>query len=181
MSPAHYAAARRENGWREDGSLELPQNWVSVGLVLLRPEYWIRGRARRLRIQYPGARYHVINRGNLQHDVFATFAAKNAFLITLDEAAVWFGWLVHSFVVMRITTTSPSKRRSRTSWTGCTGCNLRLRGDRPSAAQPQPKRLAFARVRRVTKDPFDRLRAGRDQRRKDYHPPTRHQIDHGFH
>lgn len=23
-------------------------------------------------IQYPGARFHVINRGNLQHDVFAT-------------------------------------------------------------------------------------------------------------
>jgi len=28
--------------------------------------------ARRLRIQFAGARYHVINRGNLQHDVFAT-------------------------------------------------------------------------------------------------------------
>jgi len=27
--------------------------------------------ARRLRIQLPGARYRVINRGNLQHDIFA--------------------------------------------------------------------------------------------------------------
>ena len=52
--------------------------------------------ARRLRIQYPGARYHVINRGNLQHDVFATFGATNAFLIALDEAAVQFGWQVHA-------------------------------------------------------------------------------------
>ena len=30
------------------------------------------GMARRLRIQFAGARYHVINRGNLQHDGFAT-------------------------------------------------------------------------------------------------------------
>lgn len=57
--------------------------------------------ARRLRIQYPGARYHVINRGNLQHDVFATVGASNAFLIALGEAAGQFGWWVHAFVVMR--------------------------------------------------------------------------------
>ena len=57
--------------------------------------------ARRLRIQYPGARYHVINRGNLPHDVFAPFGATNAFLIALDEAAVQFGWQVHACVVMR--------------------------------------------------------------------------------
>ena len=57
--------------------------------------------ARRLRIQYPGARYHVINRGNLQHDVFATFGAQNAFLIALEQAAVQFGWQAHAFVVLR--------------------------------------------------------------------------------
>jgi REP element-mobilizing transposase RayT len=57
--------------------------------------------ARRLRIQYAGARYHVINRGNLQHDVFATLGTKNAFLIALDEAAVQFSWQVHAFVIMR--------------------------------------------------------------------------------
>ena len=48
--------------------------------------------ARRLRLQYPGARYHVINRGNLQHDVFATAGAKHAFIVALGEAAVHFGW-----------------------------------------------------------------------------------------
>ena len=57
--------------------------------------------ARRLRIQYPGARYDVINRGNLPHDVFAPFGATNASLIALDEAAVQFGWQVHACVVMR--------------------------------------------------------------------------------
>ena len=29
--------------------------------------------ARRLRLQFPGARYHVINRGNLQYDLFVSF------------------------------------------------------------------------------------------------------------
>ncbi len=35
--------------------------------------------ARRLRIQFPGARYHVINRGNLRHDIFATAGARRSF------------------------------------------------------------------------------------------------------
>ena len=59
------------------------------------------GMARRLRIQFPGACYHVINRGNLQHDVFATVGAKRSFLRTLDEAAQQSGWRLHAFVVMR--------------------------------------------------------------------------------
>ena len=67
----------------------------------LRQEWWIRGRARRLRIQYQGARYHVINRGNLPPDVFAAFGPTNAFLIALDEAAVPFGWQVYACVVRR--------------------------------------------------------------------------------
>ncbi len=56
--------------------------------------------ARRLRLQFPGARYHVINRGNLQHAVFATSGARRAFLSTLGEAAVQFGWRASAFVVM---------------------------------------------------------------------------------
>jgi len=43
--------------------------------------------ARRLRTQYPGARYHVINHGDLQHAVFVTVGASNAFLIALAKAA----------------------------------------------------------------------------------------------
>ncbi len=68
-----------------------------------------------VRIQYPGARYHVINRGNRQRDVSAAFGATNAFLIALDEAAVPFGWQVHAFVVMRNHYPSPSQHRNRTS------------------------------------------------------------------
>lgn len=57
--------------------------------------------ARRLRIQFSGAIYHVINRGNLQHDVFVTDGAQKAFVHALDEACVHFGWRIHAYVVMR--------------------------------------------------------------------------------
>jgi putative transposase len=57
--------------------------------------------ARRFRLQYPGARYHVINRGNPQHEVFGAAGAKHAFLVTLGEAAVQFGWRANAFVIMR--------------------------------------------------------------------------------
>lgn len=57
--------------------------------------------ARKLRIQYPGAIYHVINRGNYRQDVFATAGAAHAFVVTLGEAAELFRWRVHAYVVMR--------------------------------------------------------------------------------
>lgn len=43
----------------------------------------------------------MINRGNVQHDVFATSGAKRAFLVTLGEASVQFGWRASAFVIMR--------------------------------------------------------------------------------
>lgn len=57
--------------------------------------------ARKLRIQFPGAIYHVINRGNYRQDVFGTAGAAHAFLATLGEAAALFRWRVHAYVVMR--------------------------------------------------------------------------------
>ena len=57
--------------------------------------------ARRLRIQFAGARYHVINRGNMQHDVFATGGAVASFVRTLQAAVERFQWRLHAFVVMR--------------------------------------------------------------------------------
>lgn len=55
--------------------------------------------ARRIRIQFPGARYHLINRGNYRHDVFASEGAWQAFVRTLAEAAEQFRWQVHAYVV----------------------------------------------------------------------------------
>jgi len=52
-------------------------------------------------LEYPGARYHLINRGNYRSDVFASEGAKQAFERTLFEACERHGWLLHAFVLMR--------------------------------------------------------------------------------
>jgi putative transposase len=57
--------------------------------------------ARKLRLQYPGALYHVINRGNYRGEIFETDGAKAAFVSCLGEASVAAGWRVHAYVVMR--------------------------------------------------------------------------------
>ena len=59
------------------------------------------GMARRLRIEYPGAMHHVINRGNYRRDLFESVGAAEAFLRTLFEGATKFGWRVHAYVLMR--------------------------------------------------------------------------------
>ena len=56
--------------------------------------------ARKLRIQYEGAIYHVINRGNYRRDVFGTVGAAQAFEQAVLEAGALHGWRLHAFVVM---------------------------------------------------------------------------------
>lgn len=56
---------------------------------------------RKLRIEYEGAVYHVINRGNYRADIFEQSGAKAAFLKCLDEACQKSGWIVHAWVIMR--------------------------------------------------------------------------------
>jgi REP element-mobilizing transposase RayT len=56
--------------------------------------------ARPLRIEYAGACYHVINRGNYRRNLFSSGGAAEAFEKTLGEAATRFGWGVHAYVVM---------------------------------------------------------------------------------
>lgn len=56
---------------------------------------------RRPRIEYPGAIYHVINRGNYRADVFSHPKTAAAFLTVLGEAAKRYGWELGAFVVMR--------------------------------------------------------------------------------
>ena len=53
------------------------------------------------RLEYAGARYHVINRGNYRRDIFQDDGAAEAFERTLREAATRFGWKVTAYVVMR--------------------------------------------------------------------------------
>lgn len=57
--------------------------------------------ARKLRLEYPGAIYHVLNRGNYRHDVFQSAGEAQAFLTTLEEAVQRHGWRLHAFAIMR--------------------------------------------------------------------------------
>ncbi len=57
--------------------------------------------ARRLRIQFPGAIYHIINRGNYRRDLFATAGAAKSFERSLGETSTRFGWQIHAFGTMR--------------------------------------------------------------------------------
>ncbi len=57
--------------------------------------------ARKLRLEYPGACYHVINRGNYRADIFKTEGAKAAFETCLFEACARSQWVLHAYVLMR--------------------------------------------------------------------------------
>jgi len=57
--------------------------------------------ARALRIEYPGAVYHVMARGNHRRDIFKDDPDRRRFLETLGEACGKTGWLVHAYVLMR--------------------------------------------------------------------------------
>jgi REP element-mobilizing transposase RayT len=57
--------------------------------------------ARKLRIQYEGALYHVINRGNYRRDLFEDVGAAEAFLGVLFDATRTYGWHLHAYALMR--------------------------------------------------------------------------------
>jgi putative transposase len=58
------------------------------------------GMARKLRLEFPGAIYHVINRGNYRSDVFRSEGAKSAFELCLFQACAKSGWVLHAYVLM---------------------------------------------------------------------------------
>lgn len=55
---------------------------------------------RRARVEYAGAIYHVMDRGNRQELIYRTEADRLLFLKTLGEACERTGWRVHSYVLM---------------------------------------------------------------------------------
>ena len=57
--------------------------------------------ARKLRIQYPGAVYHVMNRGNRGDPIFHGELDYEHFLRTLEEACRKALWQVHAYCLMR--------------------------------------------------------------------------------
>ena len=56
--------------------------------------------ARKLRVQYPGAIYHVMNRGDRRKLVFRDDADRACFLDTLAGACGKTGWQVHAYCLM---------------------------------------------------------------------------------
>jgi hypothetical protein len=48
--------------------------------------------SRKLRIEYPGAMYHVMNRGDQREDIFRDDHDRQKFLATLGEACVKTEW-----------------------------------------------------------------------------------------
>ena len=56
---------------------------------------------RKLRVEYPGAIYHVMSRANGKGDIFLTDVDRQDFLKTLAEACQKTGFQVHAYCLMR--------------------------------------------------------------------------------
>src|SRR6266542_3107037 len=58
------------------------------------------GMASKLRIQYPGAVYHVMNRGDRRESIFHDKDDRQRFIETLGEVCGKTGWQVHAYCLM---------------------------------------------------------------------------------
>jgi putative transposase len=56
--------------------------------------------ARPLRIEYPGAHYHITSRGNEQKDIFKSRRDKEKFLEYLESATTRYGAVIHAYCLM---------------------------------------------------------------------------------
>jgi hypothetical protein len=57
--------------------------------------------SRKLRIEYLGAMYHVMNRGDQREDIFRDDQDRQKFLTTLGEACVKTEWQVRAYCLKR--------------------------------------------------------------------------------
>ncbi|MGO8674749.1 MAG: transposase [Limisphaerales bacterium] len=56
---------------------------------------------RKMRVQYPGAMYHVMSRGDQRDDIFLNEVDRYDFIKTLGEACLKTDWQVHAFCLMK--------------------------------------------------------------------------------
>jgi REP element-mobilizing transposase RayT len=56
--------------------------------------------ARKLRVEFEGAVYHVMNRGDQRERIFVDDEDRRLFLATLGEACAKAGWQIHAFCLM---------------------------------------------------------------------------------
>lgn len=73
--------------------------------------------SRTLRIEYPGAVYHVQSEGNRGDAIYLDDEDRETFLRTFQEAARRSGWTVYAYALMANPTTFSSRPRARTWWT----------------------------------------------------------------
>ncbi|MDQ8209650.1 hypothetical protein QEH52_19180, partial [Coraliomargarita sp. SDUM461003] len=71
--------------------------------------------ARRSRIEYPGAFYHVLNRGNYRSWIFDTVGARKSFVTCLDQCCLAQGWRSHAWVLGPSSTVQSAVSRHRTA------------------------------------------------------------------
>ena len=62
--------------------------------------------ARPLRIEYPGAVYHVTSRGNARNKIFSDDQDREILLFVLGEVVKRYNWLCHAYCLMDNITTS---------------------------------------------------------------------------
>src|ERR1039458_6601445 len=55
---------------------------------------------RAMRVEYPGAIYHVMDRGDRREDIFVDDVDRHDFLKTLAEAGQKTGWQIHAYCLM---------------------------------------------------------------------------------
>ncbi|HEU5077668.1 MAG TPA: transposase [Opitutaceae bacterium] len=104
--------------------------------------------ARKLRLEFPGAIYHVINRGNYRSSLFKTDAAKAAFENCLFDTCKKSGWVLRAFVIMEnhfhlAVETPQGNLVSGMQWLQSTFANRfnKLRGERGHLFQGRYKSL----------------------------------------
>ena len=56
--------------------------------------------ARKARVEYEGACYHVINRGNFRQNIFTEPGAAESYEKVLFEAVEKYGWKLSAYVIM---------------------------------------------------------------------------------
>jgi len=56
--------------------------------------------ARPLRIEFPGAVYHITSRGDGREDIYLSDGDREAFLSVLAHVADRFGWVCHAWWLM---------------------------------------------------------------------------------
>jgi len=56
--------------------------------------------ARPLRLEFPGALYHVTSRGNDREPIYVDDKDRNTFLLALDDVCRRYNWIIHAYCLM---------------------------------------------------------------------------------